>query len=93
MIRARSSLSQPFLDRFGISVPISMPKSQDLAIILGGHDEKLGGYDELVQVPEILTEDQLLSIWYEIGAIPWRSGSQRLYSCHSSGIHLMCACG
>jgi len=31
-------LSPPFLDRFGISIPISMPKSQDLAIILGGHD-------------------------------------------------------
>jgi MoxR-like ATPase len=63
-------LSPPFLDRFGISVPISMPKSQDLAIILGSHDEKLGGYDELIQVPAVLTEDQLLSIWYEIGAIP-----------------------
>ncbi len=46
------------------------------------------GMIELVQVPEILTENQLLSIWYEIGAIPWCSGSQKLYSCHSSGIHL-----
>jgi MoxR-like ATPase len=62
-------MSAPFLDRFGISVPISMPKSQDLAVILGSHDEKLGGYDELVQVPQVLTIENLLSIWYEVESI------------------------
>ena len=39
-------LSQPFLDRFGISVPISMPGSHDLQLILTGKDEKYSGYDE-----------------------------------------------
>ncbi|MHA1562951.1 MAG: AAA family ATPase [Promethearchaeota archaeon] len=63
-------MSAPFLDRFGISVPISMPKSQDLAVILESQDEKLGGYDELIQVPQVLTEEQLLSIWYEVSTVP-----------------------
>jgi MoxR-like ATPase len=63
------AMSGPFLDRFGISVPISMPKSQDLAVILGSKDEKLGGYDELVQVPQVLTEEELLSIWYDVESI------------------------
>ena len=63
-------MSAPFLDRFGISVPISMPKSQDLAVILESQDEKLGGYDELIQIPQILTEEQLLSIWYEVSTVP-----------------------
>jgi MoxR-like ATPase len=63
-------MSSPFLDRFGISIPISMPKSQDLEIILDSRDEKLGGYDELVQVPQVLTEQQLLNIWFEVSALP-----------------------
>ncbi len=63
-------MSAPFLDRFGISVPISMPKSQDLAVILESQDEKLGGYDELIQVPQVLSEEQLLSIWYEVSTVP-----------------------
>lgn len=62
-------MAAPFLDRFGISVPISMPKSQDLAIILTSHDEKLGGYDELIQVPQVLSVEQLLNIWYDVGNI------------------------
>jgi MoxR-like ATPase len=63
-------MSAPFMDRFGISVPISMPKSQDLAVILQSHDEKLGGYDELIQVPQVLSIENLLSIWYEVEGIP-----------------------
>ncbi len=66
-------LSLPFLDRFGISVPISMPRSQDLAVILESQDEKLGGYDELIQVPKVLTESELLTIWYEVDSIPCNS--------------------
>lgn len=57
-------LSNPFLDRFGISVPISMPASRDLMLILAGKDEKYSGYDELIQVPEILTIDELMEIWH-----------------------------
>ncbi|MHA1468342.1 MAG: AAA family ATPase, partial [Promethearchaeota archaeon] len=53
-------LSHPFLDRFGISVPISMPASQDLQLILTGKDEKYSGVDELVQVPKVLTLDELM---------------------------------
>lgn len=62
-------LSMPFLDRFGISVPISMPTSQDLSQILRSRDEKLGGYDELVQIPEVLSEEDILNIWFEVGEI------------------------
>ncbi|MHA2184054.1 MAG: AAA family ATPase [Promethearchaeota archaeon] len=62
-------LSQPFLDRFGISVPISMPASHDLQIILSGKDEKYSGYDELIQVPKILTIDDLMEIWYYVNKI------------------------
>jgi len=59
-------LSEPFLDRFGISVPISMPASQDLQLIISGKDEKYAGYDELVQVPDILTIPDLMEIWYYV---------------------------
>ncbi|MFX0039348.1 MAG: AAA family ATPase [Promethearchaeota archaeon] len=62
-------LSQPFLDRFGISVPISMPGSHDLQLILTGKDEKYSGMDELIQVPEILTIDELMEIWYYVNKI------------------------
>ena len=53
-----------------------MPKSQDLAIILESQDEKLGGYDELVQVPKVLTEEQLLNIWYEVDNVPYSQEAQ-----------------
>jgi len=62
-------LSQPFLDRFGISVPISMPSSHDLQLILTGKDEKYSGMDELIQVPEILTIDELMEIWYYVNRV------------------------
>jgi MoxR-like ATPase len=62
-------LSQPFLDRFGISVPISMPGSHDLQLILTGKDEKYSGMDELIQVPSILTIDELMEIWYYVNRI------------------------
>ncbi|MFX1346820.1 MAG: AAA family ATPase [Promethearchaeota archaeon] len=62
-------LSQPFLDRFGISVPIAMPASHDLQLILAGKDEKYSGRDELIEVPKILTIDELMEIWYYINKI------------------------
>ncbi|GAF78854.1 unnamed protein product, partial [marine sediment metagenome] len=62
-------LSHPFLDRFGISVPIVMPASQDLELILTGKDEKYSGYDELIQVPKVLTIDELMEIWYYVNKI------------------------
>lgn len=62
-------LSQPFLDRFGISVPISMPGSHDLQLILTGKDEKYSGMDELIQVPKILSIDELMEIWYFVNRI------------------------
>jgi MoxR-like ATPase len=64
-------LSHPFLDRFGISVPISMPASHDLKLILSGRDEKYSGYDELVQVPKILTIDELMEIWYYVNRVSY----------------------
>ncbi len=62
-------LSQPFLDRFGISVPISMPTSHDLQLILSGKDDKYSSFDELIQVPKILTIDELMEIWYFVNRI------------------------
>ncbi|MBY9008122.1 MAG: AAA family ATPase [Candidatus Lokiarchaeota archaeon] len=62
-------LSKPFLDRFGISIPISMPASQDLKLILTGKDEKYSGYDESIQVPGILKIDELMEIWYQVNQI------------------------
>ncbi|TXT56207.1 MAG: hypothetical protein BAJALOKI1v1_1970005 [Promethearchaeota archaeon] len=62
-------LSKPFLDRFGISIPISMPSSQDLQLILAGKDEKYSGYDELIQVPGILVIEELMEIWYLVNRI------------------------
>ncbi len=66
-------LSKPFLDRFGISVPISMPASHDLQLILSGKDEKYSGWDELTQVPKILTIDDLMEIWYYVNRLPFSS--------------------
>jgi MoxR-like ATPase len=62
-------LSHPFLDRFGISVPISMPGSHDLQLILTGKDEKYSGMDELIQVPKILSIDELMEVWYFVNRI------------------------
>jgi len=62
-------LSRPFLDRFGISIPISMPSSTDLELILTGKDEKYSGYEEIIQVPKVLTIDELMEIWYYVNRI------------------------
>ncbi|MHA1819315.1 MAG: AAA family ATPase [Promethearchaeota archaeon] len=62
-------MAPPFLDRFGISVYISMPTTHDLSIILGSQDDKLLGYDEFMQVPAILTKEELLSIWFLVDKI------------------------
>ncbi|MHA1195124.1 MAG: AAA family ATPase [Promethearchaeota archaeon] len=62
-------LSRPFLDRFGISVQVSIPSSLDLNLILTGKDEKYSGWDEYIQVPEILSIDELMEIWYYINKI------------------------
>ena len=56
-------IGPPFLDRFGIAVPITMPSVSDLELILSSRDEKLFGFDELWQVPALLTEEDLLTIW------------------------------
>lgn len=46
-----------------------MPTSHDLQIILRGKDEKYSGYDELIQVPQVLTLDELMEIWYQVDKI------------------------
>lgn len=56
-------IGPPFLDRFGIAVPITMPTVNDLELILSSRDDRLFGYDELWQVPAVLTEENLLTIW------------------------------
>ena len=62
-------LSLPFLDRFGIAIPITMPTSHDLSIILNSQDEKYHGYDELVQVPQVLNIPDLMEIWYYVDKV------------------------
>jgi len=66
-------LSYPFKDRYGISVPISMPASQDLQLILAGKDEKYSGWDELIEVPKVLTLDELMEIWYYVNKISYNN--------------------
>jgi MoxR-like ATPase len=56
-------IGPPFLDRFGMAVPITMPTINDLELILAARDERLFGFDELWQVPALLTEENLLTIW------------------------------
>ncbi|MHA2295271.1 MAG: AAA family ATPase [Candidatus Hodarchaeales archaeon] len=55
-------LGTPFLDRFALSLPISSPTLSDNEIIIQGQDEKLFGYDEMYQVPAILTFSELNEI-------------------------------
>ncbi|MHA2262975.1 MAG: AAA family ATPase [Candidatus Thorarchaeota archaeon] len=63
-------LSPPFLDRFGVAVPITMPTVTDLELILSSRDERLFGYDELWQVPALMKEEELLTIWNLADKIP-----------------------
>ncbi|TFG11288.1 hypothetical protein EU537_12815 [Candidatus Thorarchaeota archaeon] len=63
-------LAPPFLDRFGIAAPITMPTTEDLELILSSRDEKLFGYDELWQVPALAEEEDLLTIWNLADKIP-----------------------
>ncbi len=63
-------LATPFLDRFGIAVPITMPTINDLEIILASRDERLFGYDEFWQVPQMLSEEDLLIIWNMADKMP-----------------------
>lgn len=63
-------IGPPFLDRFGIAVPITMPTVSDLELILASRDERLFGFDELWQVPAILTEENLLTIWNLADKVP-----------------------
>ncbi len=63
-------MAPPFLDRFGIAVPITMPTVTDLQLILSTRDERLFGYDELWQVPAILNEEEVLTIWNLADKVP-----------------------
>lgn len=63
-------IGPPFLDRFGMAVPITMPTVNDLELILSSRDERLFGFDELWQVPAVLTEEDLLTIWNLADKIP-----------------------
>ena len=63
-------MGPPFLDRFGMAVPITMPTVSDLELILASRDDRLFGYDELWQVPALLTEENLLTIWNLADKVP-----------------------
>ncbi len=68
----------PFLDRFGIAVPVTMPDKMDLETILKSPDEKLYGYDEEWQVPKILTESELVTIWKFIDSMTFEDDAKEL---------------
>ncbi len=68
----------PFLDRFGIAVPVTMPDKMDLETILKGPDEKLYGYDEEWQVPKILTESELVTIWKYVDVMTFEEDAKEL---------------
>jgi MoxR-like ATPase len=61
-------LPVPFLDRFGISLPFSMPSTNDLSLILKSKDTKLFGYDEFMQVPAIFTIEEMMRTWRLVDA-------------------------
>ena len=50
-----------------------MPSSNDLSLILTGKDEKYTGYDELIEVPEILNIDALMEIWYYVNRMKFKA--------------------
>jgi hypothetical protein len=50
-----------------------MPNSNDLSLILTGKDEKYTGYDEIIEVPEILSIDALMEIWYYVNRMRFNS--------------------
>ncbi|MEM1658341.1 MAG: MoxR family ATPase [Candidatus Jordarchaeales archaeon] len=60
----------PLLDRFGIAVPITMPSVTEIPFILSGQDERLYGYDPYYQVPQVLSVEELRSIWRLVDATP-----------------------
>ncbi|TFF89807.1 MAG: hypothetical protein EU548_06240 [Promethearchaeota archaeon] len=49
-----------------------MPSSNDLSLILTGKDEKYSGYDELIEVPEVLSIDALMEIWYYVNRMRFK---------------------
>ncbi len=59
-------MSAPFMDRFSIAVPITMPRTSELMDITNRKDEKLYGFDEDSDVPAILTMEDLENIWFMI---------------------------
>jgi hypothetical protein len=53
-----------------MAAPITMPTINDLELILASRDERLFGYDELWQVPALLSEEDLLTIWNLADKVP-----------------------
>lgn len=55
-------LGMPLLDRFGMAVPISMPKYDEIADITEIPDDKLVEWDDST-VPALLSKEKLMIIW------------------------------
>ena len=62
-------LGLPFLDRFGIAVPISSPMFDELTDLTESIDEKLHDYDD-TRIPGLLTIDELIVVWNLVSRIP-----------------------
>lgn len=58
----------PFLDRFSISVPVTMPKWGELHKILFREDERIHSFDKS-GIPGVLDENTIKSIWYIVDGI------------------------
>ncbi len=55
-------LGMPLLDRFGIAVPISMPRYDEITDIAETPDDKLVEWDDS-NIPVILSKNELIIIW------------------------------
>ncbi len=62
-------LGLPFLDRFGLAVPISSPAFDELSDLTETIDERLHEYDD-ARIPGILTIDELIVAWNLASRIP-----------------------
>jgi len=62
-------LGLPFLDRFGIAVPISSPSFDEISALSDVPDDKLHEFDD-IRVPALLSVDELMIIWHLTSRIP-----------------------
>ena len=80
-------LGLPFLDRFGIAVPIISPKFHELTSLVEAPDTKLFPYDDS-NVPSFLSKDELILLWHIISRMPLSDDAQLFISALSKELSL-----